>query len=241
MIELLKESLRKYKILIFCGLLVIFNISWYVIKENTKDEMTLELKGETQEEKEVWSDEEKHETALTSKQPAPQPVNLPLNVAADKEIPVYICGEVICPGVYYVKPGAIIYDVLMMSGGTTKTADINFLNLADPVEAHQKIYLPKVGEEIDKTVNSYENSNEVSPNGTVSASSKTSQTVSRLININTASEEELLTLSGIGKVKAKAIIEYRTNAGAFKTIDDLLNVSGIGSKTLEKIRAYITV
>lgn len=61
------------------------------------------------------------------------------------------------------------------------------------------------------------------------------------VNINTASVEQLMTLNGIGDVKAKAIVNYRNENGSFSSVDELLNVSGIGEKTLEKIRAYITV
>lgn len=77
-----------------------------------------------------------------------------------------------------------------------------------------------------------------------SASSTSSSQISPqsdLININTASVEELMTLDGIGEVKAKAIVDYRAENGYFKSIDDLVLVSGIGEKTLEKNRDRITV
>lgn len=61
------------------------------------------------------------------------------------------------------------------------------------------------------------------------------------VNINTASAEELATLNGIGKVKAEAIITWRTENGGFKTVDDLLKVKGIGAKTMEKLRDNVTV
>ncbi len=61
------------------------------------------------------------------------------------------------------------------------------------------------------------------------------------VNINTASAEELMSLSGIGPTKAQAIVDYRTSIGAFSSVDELINVSGIGEKTLAKIRDEITV
>lgn len=65
--------------------------------------------------------------------------------------------------------------------------------------------------------------------------------VSKKININTAPASELVRLKGIGEVKAAAIIKYRNENGGFKSVDELINVSGIGKKTLEKIRDYVTV
>ena len=64
---------------------------------------------------------------------------------------------------------------------------------------------------------------------------------SQLININTATAKQFTELNGIGDVKASAIVEYRAKHGDFSSVDELLNVSGIGEKTLDNIRAYITV
>lgn len=71
--------------------------------------------------------------------------------------------------------------------------------------------------------------------------SSSSESVSGLININTAAAYELQRLNGIGEVKARAIIDYREQNGGFSSVDELINVKGIGEKTLEKIRADITV
>ncbi len=74
-----------------------------------------------------------------------------------------------------------------------------------------------------------------------SVSYSSEDAVARLVNINTADEAALQTVSGIGEAKAKAIIEYRNENGAFTSLDELLNVNGIGEKLLEKIKPYLTV
>lgn len=73
------------------------------------------------------------------------------------------------------------------------------------------------------------------------APSETEAAATEKININTATEEELMTLPGIGEVRARAIIAYRTQIGAFVSVEQLTDVDGIGEKTLEKIRDRITV
>ncbi|PHV71500.1 hypothetical protein CS063_05490 [Sporanaerobium hydrogeniformans] len=152
-----------------------------------------------------------------------------------REVPVYICGEVVKPGVYYMKEGAILAELMTMCGGLTEEAEPYYLNLASPVIPHEKIVVPKVGEEIDKFANSYDNREEYLGNKQ-EVSSKEGQK----ININSASEAQLQELPGIGKVKAAAIVAYREEKGGFKDINELLQISGIGEKTLEKIRDLVT-
>lgn len=164
-------------------------------------------------------------------------------VASPIDIPVYICGQVQRPGVYYVAETSIIFDVLTLGGGFTDQANQDVINLADKVAAHQKIYIPQEGEEIDKISNSYDNINiiDVTTTPTENTSALEQEEASGLININTASKETLMNLPGIGDVKASQIITYRTDVHLFQNIEEITAVSGIGDKTFEKIKQLITV
>lgn len=148
-----------------------------------------------------------------------------------KFLSVYICGAVSNPGVYTLQEGSRITEVLDMAGGPLEDADLNQLNLAEKIVDEQKIYVPKIGEEIDKSLIKVENRDE---------STLPINNDDGLININTASSEQLQTLSGIGAVIAQNIIDYRNAQGPFKSINEIKNVSRIGDKTFEKIKSKIT-
>ncbi len=127
------------------------------------------------------------------------------------------------PGVYKLVKGSRVKDVIELAGGLTSDSDTSNINLAKIIEDEMVI-----------NITSISNSN------TYSYSSNSTNT-SGLININTASLEQLMTLSGIGESKANSIISYREENGNFKTIEDITNVSGIGQALYEKIKDYITV
>ena len=135
--------------------------------------------------------------------------------ASEVAIQVHICGEVYFPGVYTLHSGSRIYEVVKMAGGFTKEADTNAVNLAKELFDGAQIYIPSIEE------------------------SQSDDT--ELVNINQADEDMLCTIPGIGSVRAKQIIEYRETYGSFKTIEDIMNVSGIKEGTFEKIAPYITV
>ena len=142
---------------------------------------------------------------------------------------VYISGEINKPGVYQIKDGDRLEDLINEAGGLTDKASDKTLNLAQRLDDQMKFYIPNIDEE-----NSLEN---IDPNQSASQSpSKTTE----LTNINTASKEELMTLPNIGDKRADAIIEYR-NANKFEKIEDIKNVTGIGDKFYEALKDLITI
>ncbi|MCM3543208.1 helix-hairpin-helix domain-containing protein [Priestia megaterium] len=142
---------------------------------------------------------------------------------------VDIKGAVQKPGVYQLPKDARVKDALAQAGGATKEANLRQLNLASKLQDEMAVYIPAAGEEIPPS----------SPVSSISSSGTSND--QPLVNINTANTDELQTLNGIGPSKASAIVSYREENGLFQTVEDLGKVSGIGEKSLEKIKAQITV
>lgn len=149
----------------------------------------------------------------------------------DEIIMVHITGQVYNPGLVQLESGSRVIDAVEKAGGLTNDADLDRINLARKVVDEEKLYIPRIGEEID------ENKEELQ---TVENAGNEGESSSGKVNINTASKEEIMTLPGIGEVLATRIVEYREN-NKFTTIEDIKNVSGIGSKKFEGIKDLIIV
>ncbi len=143
---------------------------------------------------------------------------------------VDVTGWVRKPGVYEFEAGDRVVDALTRAGGAREGADLTLLNLAAPLTDGTQVIVAKEGAA-------------PAPAGTSTGATGTGTTAggAALVNINTASETELETLSGVGPVTAAAIIQYRTEHGPFASVDDLMDVSGIGPATLEELRPQVTV
>ncbi len=153
--------------------------------------------------------------------------------AMSQTIVVDIKGAVTLPGIYKLENDARVIDAIEKAGGVTPEAELKQINLAQKLADEMVIYVPFIGEETTASSN-FTNS------GFVYNSSSTGSGVGQgKISINTATEAELSQLDGIGSVKAKAIVDYRTKHGGFKSLDELMNVSGIGEKTFDKIKEKI--
>ncbi|WP_070120732.1 helix-hairpin-helix domain-containing protein [Bacillus marinisedimentorum] len=134
-----------------------------------------------------------------------------------------IKGEVKNPGVYRLMEGDRVEDAVNKAGGLTADADQTQVNLASKAIDGMMIVIPKTGEH---------------SGGSTDSSAADS---SGKVNINMANAEQLQTIPGVGPSKAKMILEYREKNGPFETAEDLLEVSGIGEKSLENMDGYIEV
>ena len=149
---------------------------------------------------------------------------------------VFICGAVENPGVYELLEGSRVDDAVKAAGGFSEDADRCYVNLAAKLSDGVKLMIPTKEEAEDKTLASSIESFDKAPEGTDSASE-----ASGLVNINTATAEQLKSLPGIGDAVAGRIIKYREENGAFKEISDIMKISGIKEKLFSKIKDNITV
>lgn len=148
------------------------------------------------------------------------------NEEENKIIMVHISGEVYYPGLIELESGSRVKDAVDLAGGLKKDADIDKINLAKKVVDEEKIYVPQKGEDISGDV-------------IMETGSTTDQSTSNSkINLNTCTKEQLMSLPGIGEVTATKIIDYRST-NKFKTIEDVMNVSGIGTKKFEALKDFI--
>jgi competence protein ComEA len=156
------------------------------------------------------------------------PVPAPAPSPSAATLIVHVAGWVRHPGVYELSQGDRVVDAIDLAGGPRPGADLGVLNLASPLTDGQQVLVPRPAEEAPPSAGV------PSPGASPGASAG-------LVNVNTAAAEELETLPGIGEVLAATIIQYREEHGPFTSVDQLLDVSGIGEVTLEEIRDLVTV
>jgi competence protein ComEA len=143
-------------------------------------------------------------------------------------IRVYVSGAVQSPAVYELPRGSIVQDAVEAAGGPATDADLDSINMALELQDQQHVRLPRAGEADPPPVIS-------------GGASRGGETLGHLVDINTATAEELETLPGVGEVMAQRIIDYREANGPFETIEEIQKVSGIGPKTFEGMRDFIAV
>ncbi|HEM6439082.1 helix-hairpin-helix domain-containing protein [Streptococcus suis] len=146
------------------------------------------------------------------------------------QLTVDVKGAVEKPGLYTLEAGARVNDAVEAAGGLTSQADPKSINLAQKLSDEAVVYVASKDENISVVAST-----------TASSAMSPEEKSTSLVNLNTATEADFQTISGIGAKRAADIIAYREANGGFKSVNDLNNVSGIGDKTMESIRPYVTV
>lgn len=155
----------------------------------------------------------------------PDPTATPLPTPTPAPLRVYVCGAVAAPAVYRLPLGSLVEDALRAAGGPTSEADLERINLAQELADQQQVCVPRRGEE----------------QSSGPAPSEVSALGVAVVNINTATAAELETLPHIGPTTAQNIISYRETHGPFGTIEEIMEVPGIGAAVFEEIRNRIVV
>lgn len=211
-------STKQKTVIIIAGVIVVGIFIYYMTtKANNYDYSAINeiAESETKEEENDKNEEKEEETP--------------------KEIIIHITGAVENEGIVRLKEGSRIIDAIEAAGGLTSEVNLKKVNLAYTVQDGQKIYIPKTSD-IDAEIGIDAKTGEA-----VIVYNGTEEGTRGKININTATLNELLSLSGVGESTAEKIIEYRKENGRFKTIEEIKNVSGIGNLKYESIKDYICV
>ena len=225
------KFIKKHKGKIFIIIFVLFTL--YTIYDTYSFETETEVKTEKNET--VTKKDEKEKKEEKNKK---------------EKVLVDVKGEVNTPGVYELTSNNTVMDAINKAGGLTKISDTSNINLSKKLEdemviiVYSKAEIQKMEKE-DKIVcppcNNACITEEDEKAKLDEKEETTNNTPAGKVNINTSDETALQTLDGIGEAKAKAIVEYRSKNGNFKTIEDIKNVSGIGDSVYEKIKDNITV
>ncbi len=139
----------------------------------------------------------------------------------EKKITVHIKGQVNKPGIIVLNEGQRLHEAVELAGGALESADLNAINLAKLLKDGESIYIPTKGEFIENTL--------------------LHNKISGKININSANKEQLTSLPGVGDTIADNIIKFRNSNNGFNSIEDLINVTGIGEKKFDKIKELIEI
>ena len=172
----------------------------------------------------------------------PSPTMTPVPTATPGPLRVFVNGAVAEPAVYELEPDGIVQNAIEEAGGFSVEADTAVVNLALPLQDGMQIYVPTLAETAEQTQVVISAPPVRSEGVAIDVGDETAvESESEIVNINSADVAALDTLPGIGPSTAEKIVEYRDSNGSFATIDEIMNVSGIGPAKYEQIEAFITV
>jgi len=220
-------QLRKMAVIVLLGL-VIFAGSSLVDKGNEPELET--ARGSSSEVTGASAAEETSEAPAGSREDA----------SPYGTIYVDIGGAVKNPMLAELPDGSRVDDAIKAAGGLKKEADMTTINRAEFLVDGQKIFIPSFALDEDGNIIETPAASAASSGGGTAASTSTADPSGK-VNINTADSTQLQTLNGVGPATAQKIIDYREANGRFASVEDIRNVSGIGDKTFEKLKEYITI
>lgn len=209
---------KQKSVLIIIGIIIILFIGCYIIYKTRQYKEYNELEIIEESDIEALETEENEEEII------------------DEEIIVHITGEVINQGIIKIRKDSRLANVIEKAGGTTENADLTKVNLAYQVKDGQKIYIPNINDKGNEKLEQEHITEEAGANIIVEDKENGEK-----VNINTATQAELETLSGIGPSTALKIINYRKENGKFEKIEDIKNVTGIGEAKFENIKEEICI
>lgn len=154
----------------------------------------------------------------------------------------YVTGAVKSPGVYHLPPDSRVYHLVDSAGGMTADADDAAVNLASPLADGAHLHVPlKIRGGVSAPGGLSLNTGIPAPSESVSVFTFPAPKIGRSVNLNSAGMEELQSLPGIGPKMAESILAYRNEFGPFRSVSELMKVTGIGSKKFESIKNMIVV
>ena len=224
----MKDIINRYKMYLIGGILLLLALALFLIFNKNDSVEASPIKEEQLEKK-----EDKEE------------------VKEEMVIYVDIKGEVKKPGIYKANINTRVNDIILLAGGLTKNANTRSINLSKKVIDEMVIIVHSKSEisdfsktmEKEKSISLSCNLEEYNlvNNACINTNNNETSSTNSLISLNTATKEELMTISGIGEKKALDIISYRNLNGGFKSIEEVMNISGIGEALFAQIKDYITI
>ncbi len=224
----MKDIINRYKMYLIGGILLLLALTLFLIF-NKNDSVEASPIKEERLEKEEDKEEVKEEMVIY----------------------VDIKGEVKKPGIYKANINTRVNDIILLAGGLTKNANTRSINLSKKVIDEMVIIVHSKSEisdfsktmEKEKSISLSCNLEEYNlvNNACINTNNNETSSTNSLISLNTATKEELMTISGIGEKKALDIISYRNLNGGFKSIEEVMNISGIGEALFAQIKDYITI
>ncbi len=225
--EKIKEFILEKKQYFIIGA-VVLGLIFFFKKEDTKQDDSANLLSE------------KTEQSSNSSFSASNQSSSAQSVSQSKTVTCDISGAVKHQGVYTLKTGARIQELIEAAGGAKQNAQLKAVNRAVMLKDQDKIHIPYKGEKVEKASN-FSSTGAGTTTANESTSGESTQNNGEKVNLNTASAADLQKLNGIGQKKAEQIIAYREQNGQFKKIEDLMQVSVIGEKTFAALKDQLAL